>query len=64
MQRLTSRYVSENEFVDEVELNKEEVFFCTKSLAYNNSFVINYTQSLIYYYDAIEFESLKDLEKS
>lgn len=62
MQRLTSRFTPEDKFVDEVEINKQEVFFCTKSVVYNQSFIYNYTNALVSGYDAQEFETLNDLE--
>lgn len=62
MQRLTSRYTPEDKFIEEVEINKQEVFFCTRSLVYNLGFINNYTNAMVMNYGAIEFNTLEELE--
>lgn len=63
MLKCMDRYIPEDQYVDECEPNSDDMVWVWDDPAKVKAYSTHYTQQLIIHYGAVEFKTLKDLEK-
>jgi hypothetical protein len=63
MLKVMDRFIPVSMYTEELEINREQVFMPTKFTRYQKEFITAYTASVIINFGAVEFQTLRDLEK-
>ena len=63
MLKLTGRYIPDDMFVTELEINKENVFIPTRKKQHTKEYINAITAMLIIQHGAVEFTSLNEIKK-